>query len=114
MYGLHDDQERAKRVGKRLRDRREQENLPLTQVAKQTGVSSGTIKQFEQFASGEISGPFRYELCGAEYLERWLDGTMTPDVRTMHDIQGILERDSSPSKKQGDRWWSRCGRSMIG
>lgn len=100
MYGLHDDQERAKRIGERLRERREREKLTLAQVAKQTGVSSGTIKKFEQFAAGEIDGSIRYEPWGAEYLERWLDGTLTPDIRTKHDIQRILERDSSLSKQQ--------------
>lgn len=100
MFGLHDDQERAKHIGQRMRELRERENLSLAQCAKQTGVSSGTIKRFEQFAAGEIAGPFRYEPWGAEYLERWLDGTMTPEVRTKHDIQRILERDTSLSKKQ--------------
>ncbi|MCA9835104.1 MAG: hypothetical protein KC435_14210 [Thermomicrobiales bacterium] len=79
---------------------REHENLTLAQCAKDTGVSSGTIKRFEQFAAGEITSHFRYEPWGAEYLERWIDGTLTPEIRTKHDIQRILERDTSLSRGQ--------------
>ncbi len=100
MYGLHDDEERTRRIGRDLRARRERDGLSLPQVAKQTGVSSGTIKRFEQFGAGELAGPFRYEPWGAEYLERWLDGNLTPDIRTKHDIQRILERDTLLSREQ--------------
>ncbi len=75
--------------------------MTLADVARATGVSAGTIKRFEQFAErGASSEPFRYEPWGAEYLERWLDGTLTPDIVLKHDIQRLLERNGTLNKKQ--------------
>jgi hypothetical protein len=75
--------------------------LTLAQVARETGVSAGTIKRFEGFAmSGPTERAFHYEPWGAEYLERWLDGTLTPDIRVWHDLQRILDRDPVLSRRQ--------------
>jgi transcriptional regulator with XRE-family HTH domain len=101
MFELLDDQDRARVIGQRMRERRERDGLSLTRVARETGVSGSTIKRFEDVAANDAPGkPFRYEPWGAEYLERWLDGTFTPEVRTLHDFQRVLERDPGLSRDQ--------------
>lgn len=104
MFGLHDDQERARTIGTLTRERRERDGLSLADVARETGVSAGTIKRFEQFAEDHQPGkPIRYEPWGAEYLERWLAGTLTAEIILKHDIQRLLERNDALSRKQ-IRW----------
>lgn len=101
MFNLLDDQQRGQRIGKALREQRRQKGLSLAQVARETGVSASTIKRFEDFAAGgPTDKPFRYEPWGAEFLERWLDGTLTPDIIVKHDLQRVLERDPGLSRKQ--------------
>lgn len=101
MFELIGDRQRGQRIGQGLRERREQKGLSLAQVARETGVSAGTIKRFEDFAvDGPADKPFRYEPWGAEFLERWLDGTLTPDIIVKHDLQRVLERDPGLSRKQ--------------
>lgn len=94
MFDFGDDEQRAQRIGSRMRALREERQLSLAQVARETGVSAGTIKRFEDYAAdGTNGGRFRYEPWGAEYLERWLDGTLTPDIIVKHNLQRVLERD---------------------
>jgi transcriptional regulator with XRE-family HTH domain len=101
MFGLIDDLERVQRIGKRLRERREQGGLSYTQVARETGVSAGTIRRFEEVAvNGPGEKPMRFEPWGVEYLERWLDDTLTPDIVVKHDLQRVLERDPALNRKQ--------------
>jgi transcriptional regulator with XRE-family HTH domain len=101
MFGLSDDRERARRIGKRMRELREEKGLSLTQVARETGVSAGTIKRFEDFAQSELGDKLaRFEPWGMEYLERWLNGTLTPDIIVKHDLQRVLERDPALSRDQ--------------
>ncbi len=88
-------------MGNAVRERRWQGGLSLAQVARETGVSAGTIKRFEDFATGGPAGKrFRYCPWGAEFLERWLDGTLTPDIIVKHDLRRVLERDPGLSRKQ--------------
>lgn len=101
MFDFLDDLDRAQRVGSRMRALREQKALSLAQVARETGVSAGTIKRFEDVAEhGPGDKRFRYEPWGAEYLERWLDGTLTPDIIVKHDLQRTLERDPGLNRTQ--------------